>query len=114
MSTEFRAQCPKCAGSKGGPAFAFINTGEDYTKHRQAMIDLKCEACDGKGWVDEDRLFRIGFAEGQRFARTAMKINLGDAARVRGISPAELSAIEHCRKYPGNPITEGPAQSGGK
>lgn len=94
VTTEKDMECPGCDGRK--TVFAFLNLGEDYRKHRQGNIP--CMTCGGTGEISAEHAARI--EDGHRLyqERVARGETLMEAAIRQGMTPAQLSAIEHGRK----------------
>lgn len=88
-------RCPACEGVPPSPVLAFINTGEDASKHRQELLTVQCNVCNGAGRVSDDILRRFNRGRDLRTARVAAGISLKEAADALGVSPSELSAYEH-------------------
>lgn len=82
--------CPRCGGK--GTTFAFVNTGEDHTKHYFGIF--KCDQCGGSGSITKEHYEQHLAGKIQRDARVAAGISLREKAQQLGISAAELSAIE--------------------
>lgn len=87
--------CPRCEGK--GSMFAFVNTGDDFTKHRSGIFN--CDQCKGAGSVTKEHYERYLAGKIRRDARLAAGISLRQEAERLGISVVELSAIE-CGKMP--------------
>lgn len=85
--------CPNCDGEGGGQAF--VNRGEDITKHSVEWIT--CRTCNGDGKVTDERAECIAAGKRMRDARVARQESLLAASKRMGIGPAELSDIEHGR-----------------
>lgn len=94
----FRVICPKCGGKPAEPSVVFMNTGEDYTKHRQEMRVMPCGVCDGSGQATPEQAHRYWEGRRMRDERIARGETLGEAAERMGLTPAQLSAIEHGRQ----------------
>ena len=88
-----RITCPDCKGE--GVSFCHQNRGADSTTHRWGYID--CMTCGGEKTITRDHLDRI--REGRRLMaqRQCNGESLMDAARRQGMTPTQLSAIEHGR-----------------
>lgn len=88
--------CPNCAGEGGGQAF--VNRGEDISKHSVEWIT--CRTCNGDGKITDERAECIAAGKRMRDVRVAKQETLLVASRRMGISPAELSDVEHGRAPP--------------
>lgn len=86
-----QVHCPTCEGRK--ELFAFMNTGEDWRKHRQGRIP--CLTCSGTGEVDDGYPERLAVGKKMHDERVARGETLMAAATRMGMRPAELSALEH-------------------
>jgi hypothetical protein len=96
--------CVKCNGEPAKPAVAFINTGEDWTKHRQEVVTIECELCGGSGKISLAVASRYHEGKQHREDRVARAEMLFHAAQRLGVSSAELSAYEHgYRDLPNRP-----------
>lgn len=91
--TEIDLGCPTCEGA--GRLSAFLNRGEDVSKHTQGMV--KCPTCTGTGRVDSGFPLRIATGVAHRNQRLAREENLFTCAQRLGISSAQLSAFENGR-----------------
>lgn len=94
--------CPHCEGQKG--AHCFINRGPDIRKHSVEWRD--CLTCGGTGVIDRQRAALIEQGREMREARVARRESLLEASQRLGLSPAELSAIEHGRVSAGGRETQ--------
>lgn len=83
-------ECPTCSGER--ELFCFVNRGHDIAHHSQEWI--QCRTCDGTGLVSSEKADRITQGRKGRAARLASGMSLMQAARMIGITPVELSAIE--------------------
>lgn len=83
-------ECPHCKGKGGG--MAHINRGPDSSTHSFEWRD--CLSCRGSGEITPEYAARIEAGRKMRDERVAQRKSLVEAANERGISPAELSAIE--------------------
>ena len=83
--------CPTCKGK--GEMFAHMNRGE--LEHQWANV--KCFTCGGIGSITQEHADRI--EAGQKLYRQRLNSGetLGQAAARQGMTPAQLSAIEHGR-----------------
>ena len=82
--------CPICKGQRGGNAHH--NTGLDSTGHYWAWV--QCRMCNGMGTITQQDQLRISNGLLLRAERMKNRVSLLEAAREKGISPAELSRIE--------------------
>lgn len=86
-------QCPHCKGEGGTDAF--INRGPDIRTHSFGWVT--CATCDGAGTISGAAAQRVERGELLRKARVLRRESLMEASRRLGISPADLSAVEHGR-----------------
>ena len=86
-------KCPGCNGKR--TVFGHMNTGPDSSKHKWG--DMLCMTCRGSGEITQDHADRI--EAGQKLYRKRLNSGetLGEAAARQGMTPAQLSAIEHGR-----------------
>lgn len=87
--------CPACEGVPPSPVLAFINAGEDFTKHRQEVVTTQCKVCNGAGVVGESILHRFKAGKEFREVRVNLGVSLFESAKALGVTPAQLSAYEH-------------------
>ena len=87
--------CPICEGRKR--ALAHINRGS--APHSWEKMD--CRACAGTGMISAETATAIANGRSMRERRIARDESLREAAKRLGVSPAELSRIEH--GYPSPP-----------
>jgi hypothetical protein len=87
--------CPTCNGKK--KLMAFVDGHRADGTPFGGVQDVDCFTCRGTGEVDEQYRARLAAGKAMRDERVAKDQSLREAARERGISPAELSAIEHGR-----------------
>lgn len=97
-------QCPGCNGK--GTVFGHMNTGPDSSKHK--WVDMQCMTCRGSGEITQDHADRI--EAGQKLYRQRLNSGetLGEAAERQGMTPAQLSAIEHGRAPSNAEVTGAP------
>lgn len=89
-------KCPSCDGK--GTQFVFLNKGPDWRDHESGEIE--CDRCQGGGTVpDEMAKWMIRGAD-MRARRMEAGIPLHEAAIRKGISVAELSAMENGKRRP--------------
>lgn len=86
-------QCPGCKGK--GTVFGHMNTGPNSSKHQWG--DMQCMTCRGSREITQNHADWI--EAGQKLYRQRLNSGetLGDAAARQGMTPAQLSAIEHGR-----------------
>lgn len=89
-------RCPHCKGER--KSLAHINTGPDSSKHRWEMVN--CSTCDGTGEITQEQADRIEYGQKLYANRLAARETLFEAASRQGMTPAQLSAIEHGRVPP--------------
>ena len=87
-------QCPECKGK--GTVFGHMNTGPDSSKHKWG--DMQCMTCAGRGEITQHHADLI--EQGLKLYRQRLSSGetLGEAAARQGMTPAQLSAIEHGRQ----------------
>ena len=88
--------CPGCKGEKKVFVFADGHHEDGTPFHNNGYRD--CFTCTGSGEITDEHAGRIAAGRKMRDERVAQRISLMDAAKTRGMSPAELSAIEMGRK----------------
>jgi hypothetical protein len=96
--SEKQVACPFCDGKR--TVFAFVNTGEDSSKHFSGIF--KCSQCNGTGEISEDHLKEYMDGRVMREARIRSGETLSAAAKRLNMSATELSNIEHGRRA--NPL----------
>jgi hypothetical protein len=94
VSDQTKVECPFCDGKR--TVFAFVNTGEDSSKHISGIF--KCSQCNGTGEISADHYTAYLQGRSLRKARIELGESLSAAAKRNGISAAELSNIESGRK----------------
>ena len=91
---ERKITCPDCRGK--GTIGAFVDTADD------GWYDptLQCSRCKGIGAVDpqQEEWMRVGGTH--RTWRVAQHESIMECARRIGVTPAELSSMEHGRLDP--------------
>jgi len=97
-------QCPDCFGKKRVQAFV-DGRRPDGTPFGD-LRSIECFTCSGTGAVDGEFLARRAAGMQLRAERVSKHQSLREAARERGISPSELSAIEQGRAALSAPSTE--------
>jgi hypothetical protein len=87
--------CPSCQGRKSSPCF---DDGYRDGTHFGAALELPCLTCQATGTITAEHAERL--SEGRRRAedRKQRGLSLRDEAKRLGISPQELSDIEHGRQ----------------
>lgn len=88
-----KMQCPGCKGK--GVVFGHMNTGPDSSKHQWG--NMQCMTCRGSGKITQDHAARIEAGHKLYRQRLNSGETLGEAAARQGMTPSQLSAIEHGR-----------------
>lgn len=97
-------QCPDCLGEKR--VLALVDGRRQDGTPFGGLRSMNCFTCSGTGTVDAEFHARREIGKKIRAERLAKRQSLLEAARERGISPAELSAIEQGRAALSAPSTE--------
>jgi hypothetical protein len=87
--------CPDCGGKK--TMMAFVDGRRPDGTPFGGVKRINCFTCKGTGQIDERFAARRVAGKALRDARIAKGQSLLEAAKERGISPTELSAIEQGR-----------------
>lgn len=88
--------CPACKGAKEVFVFADGHHEDGTAFSRNGL--MACLTCKGAGSLTDEHVARIAAGKKLRDERVAQRRSLLEVATERGISPAELSAIEMGRQ----------------
>ena len=119
MTDNSRATCPECRGL--GKYSALVRTAREGCKPQV----MQCWRCQGTGEIPAETASWTAAGEALRQSRLDRRLSVREEARRLGISPKELSEMEHGRIAPvdyeqwkkmleqaGNPAeTDGPDNS---
>lgn len=94
MTVVEMTTCPSCKG--GRTSLAMIDGYRDGKRFGE-MRELACLTCNGKGSIPVEHQERIARGRRMRDDRVARGMSLREDAKRLGISPPELSDIEHGR-----------------
>ena len=98
-------QCPDCLGEKR--VLAFVDGHRADGTRFGGLRSINCFTCSGSGTIDAEFHARREIGKKLRAERVGKRQSLLEAARERGISPSELSAIEQGRAALSAPSTNG-------
>lgn len=102
--TDAPIQCPDCLGEKR--VLAFVDGHRPDGTSFGGLRSVNCSTCFGEGTIDAEFHARREIGKKLRAERIAKRQSLLEAARDRGISPSELSAIEQGRAALSAPSTD--------
>lgn len=102
-----QAVCPSCGGRKYSSGFVdgSAPNGREFGYYTDR---LPCSTCDGAGIVTAQMLEWLRIGTRHRKARVDRQESIRQCADRLGISPADISSMEHGRLDPSGLRSEGP------